>query len=162
MNDDHSVSRFSRSEIVIRPGLITDLDNIIALDATNTGIAKSKYWQTTFARFDGRDGRHFLVAERPGETGALEFLGFIAGEVRAWEFGSPPCGWILTIGVDPNFRVLGVGTMLFDAICQHWRITGVTTVRTMLARDDRLNMSFFRSQGMRAGSFIELEMDLDE
>jgi hypothetical protein len=34
-------------------------------------------------------------------------------------------------------------------------------VRTMLARDANLVMSFFRSQGMMAGPFVELEMDLD-
>ena len=39
--------------------------------------------------------------------------------------------------------------------------SGVKTVRTMLARDDALNMAFFRSQGMMAGPFIPLEMDLD-
>jgi hypothetical protein len=36
----------------------------------------------------------------------------------------------------------------------------VTTVRTMLARDNTLILSFFRSQGMMAGRFIPLEMEL--
>jgi len=31
----------------------------------------------------------------------------------------------------------------------------------MLARDDQLVMSFFRSQGMMAGPFIQLEKSLD-
>ena len=31
----------------------------------------------------------------------------------------------------------------------------------MLAVDDNLNMSFFRSQGMRGGPFIQLEKRLD-
>ncbi len=30
----------------------------------------------------------------------------------------------------------------------------------MLARDDALNMAFFRSQGMMGGPFIQLEMGL--
>ena len=38
---------------------------------------------------------------------------------------------------------------------------GVQIVRTMIAREDNLNMSFFRSQGMMAGPFIELEMSVD-
>ena len=33
-------------------------------------------------------------------------------------------------------------------------------VRTMLGRDNTLILSFFRSQGMMAGPFIPLEMDL--
>jgi len=36
------------------------------------------------------------------------------------------------------------------------------TLFTMLARDDNLNMSFFRSHGMTGGSFIQLEMPLDQ
>ena len=39
--------------------------------------------------------------------------------------------------------------------------TGVDTVRTMLARNDELNMAFFRSQGMMGGPFIQLEMPLE-
>ena len=31
----------------------------------------------------------------------------------------------------------------------------------MLARDDDLNMVFFRSQGMMGGPFVQLEMPLD-
>jgi hypothetical protein len=31
----------------------------------------------------------------------------------------------------------------------------------MLSRDNKLILSFFRSQGMMAGPFIPLEMDLD-
>ena len=55
----------------------------------------------------------------------------------------------------------GVGALLFDAICERLLADGVTMVRTMLGRDDRLNMSFFRSQGLMAGSFIELEKMID-
>ena len=42
-----------------------------------------------------------------------------------------------------------------------FRQAGITKVRTMLAVDDNLNMSFFRSQGMRGGPFIQLEKRLD-
>jgi GNAT superfamily N-acetyltransferase len=87
--------------------------------------------------------------------------GFIIGEVRAWEFGSPPCGWIFALGVDPDCRLQGIGTQLFNAICQCFREAGVDTVRTMLAVDDRLNLSFFRSQGLMGGPFIQLELPLE-
>ena len=38
---------------------------------------------------------------------------------------------------------------------------GVRKLRTMLSRDNTLILSFFRSQGMMAGPFIPLEMDLE-
>ena len=44
--------------------------------------------------------------------------------------------------------------------CGAFRRAGVRTVRTMLSRDNTLILSFFRSQGMMAGPFIPLEMDL--
>ena len=34
------------------------------------------------------------------------------------------------------------------AICESMKTEGVSTVRTMIAREDNLNMSFFRSQGI--------------
>ena len=54
-----------------------------------------------------------------------------------------------------------MGTQLFNAICDCFRKTGVVNVRTMLARDNTIILSFFRSQGMMAGPFIELETTLD-
>jgi ribosomal protein S18 acetylase RimI-like enzyme len=149
---------YQASDLIIRDAVAGDIPKIVQLDALNTDLPKPDYWDDTFARFGGHAGRYFLSAEEAGEGG---FLGFIVGEVRAWEFGSPPCGWILTIGVMPEHRVRGVGALLFEAICERLRADDVTMVRTMLARDDHLNMSFFRAQGLMAGSFIELEKMID-
>jgi GNAT superfamily N-acetyltransferase len=142
----------------IRPAVAADVPPVIALDEEVTGLAKPDYWQDMFERYGARrrDERFFLVAERQGR---LE--GFVIGETRAWEFGSPPCGWIFAIQVRPKGRLKGVGTQLFDAICERFRKTGVVNVRTMLARDNTTILSFFRSQGMMAGPFIELETTLD-
>lgn len=143
--------------VVIRPAEPPDLARIIALDAEMTGVEKRSYWEDTYARFSGREKRHFLVAE--DRTGAVK--GYIVGEVRAYEFGSEPCGWVMAIGVDPRFRVRRVGERLFEAVCERLRADGVATVRTMVARTDVLDMAFFRAQGMMAGPFIELEKPLD-
>ena len=131
---------------------------MIAIDATVTGLEKRDYWRSVFRRYAGarQAGRHFLVAEAGDEV-----AGFIIGEVRDWEFGSPPCGWVFGIDVRPDLRLAGVGTRLLDAICASFRRAGVRTVRTMLSRDNTLVLSFFRSQGMMAGPFIPLEMELD-
>jgi ribosomal protein S18 acetylase RimI-like enzyme len=80
--------------------------------------------------------------------------------VRDWEFGSKPCGWVFAIDVHPDARQAGVGSRLLEAICAAFRRAGVRTVRTMLSRDNTLILSFFRSQGMMAGPFIPLEMDI--
>ncbi len=140
----------------VRAAQAADLPAVVAPDAENTGIAKAAYWKDRFEWYAGRQpDRFFLVAERSGAI-----VGFIVGEVRAWEFGSPPSGWIFAIGVSASARLHGLGTMLFDEICVRFRRAGVQHVRTMLAKDANLLMSFFRSQGMMAGPFIQLEKRL--
>jgi len=111
-----------------------------------------------FRRYgSGEDGeRHFLVARAHGRV-----VGFVIGEVRDWEFGSPPCGWVFAIDVDPQARLGGIGTRLLEAISERFRRVGVRKLRTMLARDNTLILSFFRSQGMMAGPLVSLEMDLE-
>ncbi|HEY7725998.1 MAG TPA: GNAT family N-acetyltransferase [Anaeromyxobacteraceae bacterium] len=137
-----------------RPG---DLPTVVALDAETSGLEKAGYWKKRFAWYAGghRD-RFFLIAEAEGAP-----VGFIVGEVRAWEFGSPPSGWVFAISVKPQARLHGLGTVLLDALCARFRKAGVHQVRTMLARDAQLLMSFFRSQGMMAGPFIQLEKALE-
>jgi ribosomal protein S18 acetylase RimI-like enzyme len=147
----------SPARIVIREAEPVDIEQVAALDSRITGVAKPDYYRKAYTRYGTRPHRYFLVAERDGRI-----LGFIIGETRAWEFGSAPCGWIFAIGVDASAREAGIGSRLFAAIAARMKSSGVATVRTMLARDDALNMAFFRSQGMRGGSFIELEMPLDE
>lgn len=146
------------SELVIRPAERKDVAAVIRLDEQITDLEKPEYWQERFERYGQRENRFFLVAEAADDI----FAGFIIGEIRAWEFGSPPSGWVFAIGVNPDLRLAKVGSTLFETLCKCLKDAGADTVRTMLAREDQLNMSFFRSQGMMGGPFIELEMPLTE
>ncbi len=142
----------------IRPAALSDLKALISLDEEVTGFTKPKYWKEAFARYGvrRRAPRFFLIAE---SSGRIE--GFIIAEVRAWEFGEPPCGWILAVQVRSKTRLKGIGTQLFEALCDAFRRAGVNKVRTLMVRDNHLVLSFFRSQGMMAGPFIELETTLE-
>ena len=152
----------SNLQMKIRPAVYSDLQKIIDLDAEVSGLAKNEYWEDRFNRFTERDGRHLIVAASSVLGDVHEsVLGFIVGEIRAWEFGSRPCGWIFAIGVNPDHRVQGIGEQLFGAMCDAFKADGANSVRTMIARQDQLNMSFFRAQGMMGGPFIELEKPLD-
>jgi len=148
----------SPDPIAIRAILSADLDQVIALDAAITGIEKTDYWYELFHRYGSRGGqqRYFLVGARGGQV-----LGYVIGEVRDWEFGFAPCGWVFGLAVHPEARLAGLGSLLLAAICDGFRRTGVKTVRTLLARDNNLILSFFRSQGMMAAPYIPLEMDLE-
>ena len=152
----------SNLQMKIRPAVYSALQKIIDLDAEVSGLAKNEYWEDRFNRFTERDGRHLIVAASSVLGDVHEsVLGFIVGEIRAWEFGSRPCGWIFAIGVSPDHRVQGIGEQLFGAMCDAFKADGANSVRTMIARQDQLNMSFFRAQGMMGGPFIELEKPLD-
>jgi len=142
---------------VVQPG---DLDAVVALDAANSGSAKPGYWQELLERFtqeNPRIRRYFLV----GKSADDELVGFIVGEIRAWEFGSPPCGWVIALNVTADQRQQGIGTMLFDALCAEMKKDGATTIRTMVLSNDKVNLSFFRGEGLSAGPYIELERQLD-
>jgi ribosomal protein S18 acetylase RimI-like enzyme len=145
-------------ELRVRPVEAADLGQVIAIDAEITGLEKTDYWYELFHRYGGGRTRQrlFLVAE----AGDL-IRGFIIGEIRDWEFGSAPCGWVFGLSVRPNARLGGVGTRMLEAVCDGFRHAGVRKVRTLLARDNSLVLSFFRSQGMMAAPFIPLEKDLD-
>ena len=140
-----------------------DIVHVSALDARVTKIAKPEYWNDVFNRYgkQRRDERFFLVAESEGGRSDSEFLGFIIGEVRAWEFGSSPCGWVFALSVEPKARLRGIGSALFEAIAGEFKKAGVGKIRTMVARDGNLQLRFFRSEGMIAGPYIQLEKDLD-
>lgn len=137
-----------------------DLDAVVTLDAANSGAAKPDYWQDILERYtqeNPRNKRYFLV----GKSRQGDVLGFIVGEIRAWEFGSPPCGWVLALNVTTEHREKGIGTMLFDALCAEMQKDGVSTIRTMVLASDKVNLSFFRGEGLAAGPYIELERQLD-
>jgi GNAT superfamily N-acetyltransferase len=135
----------------IRPVQVSDLKAISALDERETGVAKPDYWREMLS-----PDRHFLIAE----TDKGRLAGFIAGEIRAWEFGQPAAGWVFAIQIDPKLRLKGVGTELFEAIVARFKEKGVTRVRTLVDRKDHLILSFFRAQGMVAGPSLQLDKDL--
>ena len=147
----------------IRAGAPRDLAAVIAIDAQVTGLAKPEFWHDLF---DGAgvlrgEQRFFLIAESLPEGDGSKIIGFIIGEARAWEFGSPPCGWVFALSVDPGSRLAGVGSGLLNAISECFKGVGVNRIRTMLSRRNHLLMAFFRSHGMMAGPYIQLEKELD-
>lgn len=147
-----------KAQFEIRNARPSDLDAVIALDEFGPKEEKPDYWRGIFSHYvtTGRKDRLFLVAEADGDV-----VGFIIGEVRAWEFGSPPCGWVFALTVSPKAREMGVGKRMFEEISARLKQAGVTTVRTMVDRDNKLTLSFFRSMGLRTGRYIELEKPLD-
>jgi len=150
----------NKTPVNTRPVTKADAEAIVALDAEVTGEDKAGYWSDILDRFTAADQRKhqcFLVAT----AAENEVVGFIVGEIRAWEFGSPPCGWVLAMSVSPGRREQGIGAMLLSELCTKLKKAGVATIRTMVLGNDKVNLSFFRGEGLAAGPYIELEKRLD-
>ena len=160
---DHTTDTSEDNEtLVIRAVRATDVPQVIAIDQRVTGLAKAEYWEQAYERY-GRtrpNERFFLVAVPASKKAGRRVLGFIIGEIRAWEFGSEPCGWVFALSVDPDARLHGVGEQLLLAMSEKFKQAGMTKMRTMVARDNRLHSLFFRGEGMMAGPYIQLEKDL--
>lgn len=133
-----------------------DLPAIVKLDAALTGKRKPAYWKAVLPPFvSPKRSRVGLVARHNERV-----VGFLLGEVRAFEFGSPPCGWIFAVGVDSEFSHHGIGSALLAEAARQFARSGLSTIRTMVWRNDVQMLSFFRSNGFVGGSFTQLEREL--
>jgi GNAT superfamily N-acetyltransferase len=146
--------------IRIRDLSMDDLAKVVRIDEGHTGIPKPTYWAGVFDSFVATAQRPVRVGLGAESNGRL--VGYLLGEVRAFEFGSEPCGWIFAVGVDPDHLRGSVGTRLLQQARVRFHRLGVRRVRTMVERTDIPLMSFFRSNGFVGGSFYQLEMDLEE
>lgn len=151
-----SKKRCLEHDLVIDTVTLEDVASIVRIDADASGEEKADFWYGCYTRQNADSQSTFLVAKVDGEV-----AGYVIGKIQAWEFGSPPCGWVEAIMVAPGFRASGIATRLFDSVVAYFLDNGIATIRTMLHIDDHELMSFFRIQGMSAGPFIELEMLAD-
>ena len=144
----------------VRPLIPGDLEHVVRIDALHTAERKPAYWQRVFSNFlDAEDGqpRVGLAAEADSQV-----VGYLLGEVRAFEFGSEACGWIFGVGVAPDGLRRRVASRLLAECCRRFRALGIRQVRTMVRRDNVPVLSFFRANGFVAGRFTQLELELDE
>lgn len=144
----------------IRPLKAEDLSEVVRIDGLHTGLRKRAYWTRVFERLLKRNGRAVRIGLAVGAQKGL--AGYLLGEVRAFEFGSEPCGWIFAVGVDPNQERHGVASFLLAEAVSRFHAHGVPRIRTMVRRNEVPVLSFFRSNGFRGGPFVQLELDIKE
>ena len=99
------------SEVRIRALAQGDLAEVVRIHELHTGVREPAYWEAVLrrVRVEGEAREVALAAETDGGLAA-----FLFGEVRAFEFGSDPCGWVFAVGVDPRFARGGTASRLLD------------------------------------------------
>ena len=140
----------------IRPLARRDLSGVVRIDAIHTGTEQRLYWSRVIREFLSTDpGRQrvALTAEVGGEV-----AGFLLADVRAFEFGSERCGWILEVGVDPGMARTGIASALLAEAVTRLQVAGVSTIRTMVRRNDVPLLTFFRTNGFAGGPYVQLEL----
>lgn len=140
----------------VRPLVRADLAEVVRIDAIHTGAAQRAYWTRLFREFlaPGPDRHRVALAADLGG----ELAGFLFADIRAFEFGSERCGWILEVGVDPELARRGVASALLAEAVRRLRAAGVATVRTMVRRNDLPVLTFFRTNGFTGGPYVQLEL----
>ncbi len=120
-----------------------DIGAVTEIDEKITGKYRPDEWERRIAYYLRRDPDAALVAELGGEV-----VGFMLGEVRSGEFGlEEPTGWIEVLGVDPERRGGAVGRRLAEALLEHFRGQGATSVRTLVDETMGDVAGFFSSLG---------------
>ena len=142
--------------IDVRPMSGRDLERVAVIYEDHTGVLPPESWRGRVDDLLAREGAAVALVATTGER----VVGYLVGEVRSWEFGSPPAGWIIGVGVGRDHQGDSVGRLLLQAALARFGAADVTAVRTMVRRDDVGVLRFFRGSGFAAGPYTELELEL--
>lgn len=135
---------------------IEDLADLVRIDHEVTGLEKREYWRKQF-RFLSDENIRCLVGRANGEA-----VGYIIGEIRAWEFGQEPSGWVFSLAIRPEHARKGLGRRLQATLEDWFRSRGITRMRTMVNLDQDLMHRFFRSSGFSSGPYLQLEKEITQ
>lgn len=140
-NDFETLAR-DRSDVrSLAPG---DLADIVRVDHRITGRDRSGYIARLVSEAM-RDSaiRVSLAAHRDGSV-----AGFIMAKVDTGDFGRiEPVAVIDTIGVDPGFAAVGIGTALLSQLFVNLEALHVERVETVVSREDFELLGFFYRAG---------------
>ncbi|MBA4392956.1 MAG: N-acetyltransferase [Desulfobacca sp.] len=88
-------------------------------------------------------------------------VGFVISEVMTNSFGLDKSGWIINLGVLPQYMGKGIGQSLANHLFDLYRKQGITEIYSTSRWDWGDLLSFFKSLGFDRSSFINLYKKLD-
>ncbi|HEY3157226.1 MAG TPA: N-acetyltransferase [Candidatus Eisenbacteria bacterium] len=131
-----------------------DIARIVAIDERLSGVYRPEVWERRVMYYLRRDPDASQVAEMGDKV-----VGFMLSDLRGGEFGlEETSGWIERFGVDPDFQGRSIGRRLFEAVVEHLKRQGATTVRTLVEKKDSELAMFLRAVGFKEAPLTALEM----
>jgi GNAT superfamily N-acetyltransferase len=129
----------ARDRIPVRTMREGDLRAIVAIDRRITGQDRAAYFERKLAEaLHESDLRVSLIADRDGGP-----VGFIMARVDFGEFGRlEPTAVLDTIGVDPDYRDMGIGRALLSQLLINLMTLRVENIRTELDWRERDLLAF--------------------
>ncbi len=144
-------------EVVVRNLRAGDLEDVIAVDAKNTGRRREEFFKLKLEQNLVESGIKVSLAAEIDEV----FCGFLLARVYYGEFGTmEPVAVLDTIGVHPEFRGHGVGSAMLRQLRRNLRGLGVPWLRTEVGWDNQELLSFFHHEGFRPAQRLCLDLDL--
>lgn len=136
----------ARDRIPVRTMREGDLRAIVAIDRRITGRDRSTYFESKLAEaLHESDVRVSLIAEKDGGS-----VGFIMARVDFGAFGRvEPTAVLDTVGIDPDYRDLGIGRALLSQLLINLTTLRVEHVRTELGWRERDLLAFLDHCGFR-------------
>lgn len=153
MSPEHSLK-----DLVIRNLQKHDIDAIIRIDSLMTGYPRNLYFERKFHRIFGEDSQLLLslIAEYKGRV-----VGYIMGEANTGEYGIPePVASVDTLGIDPEFKRMGVGHLLLDEYCALAAKAGIELMTTLVSEDWPDLVKFFKAEQFKPARMVALDRKL--
>ena len=150
----------NENAITIRLMTADDFDAVVGLDEKILKASRRKYYEMKFDKLF--KSKEFLPTSLVAKLADGTLVGFVMGELYIGEYGISQVGATLdTIGVDPDYRRLGIGKQLIDKFIDHLRDLGVKKINTLVDRNDPKLIHFFSAnQFSPAESIVNLERSL--
>ena len=148
-------------DITLRTLTLDDLDEVVAVANRIQGIADEATARENLRR-ELRSQLSETTEFSVGAEAESGIIGYIVGERRFWEFGSPEeVGWIRILGIHPDYQDMGIGRRLSDEIFRRFERAGVHRVRTIVGWDESDLLPFFHSLGFDMNQSTVLERSID-
>jgi ribosomal protein S18 acetylase RimI-like enzyme len=147
----------ARDRIPVRAMRGDDLRALIAIDRQIVGRDRSAYFARKLADALHESGvRVSLVAELDGRP-----VGFIMARIDLGEFGRvEPTAVMDTIGVDPEFRNIGIGRALLSQLLVNLGTLRIEQVRTVVDWRDRALLSYLERFDFCPSQQLCFDLDL--